>query len=327
VGKRPKGKPKRKKPSSALLGPPSAPPAARERDERERDRGDRAGPAARRPASRGRARRRSRGLAIGIGILAIAAVGGAVALAVRADGEQDEQGPAEQLTVRVVRELRHDTDAFTQGLVYHRGKLYESTGLEGQSSIREVELRTGRVLRRAELPDDVFAEGLALVNDRLVQLSYRNHKAFVWRLDPFERVREHRYTGEGWGLCYDGEHLVMSNGSENLTFRDPRTFQVRRTLRVVDDRRRGVRYLNELECVDGQVYANVWQSDDIVRIDPESGRLTARIDASSLEGRFEDDDYDVLNGIAHVPETGHFLLTGKLWPKLFEVELVPVAPR
>lgn len=224
------------------------------------------------------------------------------------------------LDLEVVARYPHDPEAFTQGLLWHDGRLFESTGLEGQSTLREVELASGRVLRRAELPREHFGEGLARVENRLVQITWQNHVAHVWDLERFEPVAEHRYTGEGWGLCYDGRSLVMSDGSDRLTFRDPETFAPRRTVRVTK-LGRPVRWLNELECVDGAVYANVWQTDEIVRIDPESGRVSGVLGASGLLPPEDRQGVDVLNGIAYVPETGRFLITGKLWPTMFEVEI------
>lgn len=225
----------------------------------------------------------------------------------------------EALRAHVVRRLPHDPDAFTQGLLLHEGKLYESTGLEGRSSLRRVDLETGRVEQRVEVPETYFAEGLARVDDRLVQLTWQNGRAFVYDLDSFEKVGEFEYEGEGWGLCYDGTHLVMSDGSDRLTFRDPETFEVRRSVRVTRIGR-PVRQLNELECVDGQVWANVWQRNELVRIDPRDGTVTAIADASGLLTRAERRETDVLNGIVALPN-GNLLLTGKLWPAAFEVEL------
>ena len=226
------------------------------------------------------------------------------------------------MRMRVIRSLPHDPEAFTQGLLFHDGKLYESTGLRGRSTLRRVALETGEVEQRVELPGDVFAEGLARVGDTLVQITWQSGKAFVWTLDGFERVREHEYRGEGWGLCYDGERLIMSDGTEYLGFYDPETFERVGEVRV-SRAGRPVRKLNELECVDGQVYANVWMDDHIARIDPDTGAVTAWIDASGLlDEEHRHGREDVLNGIAYVPDTGHFLLTGKNWARLYEVEFV-----
>lgn len=227
----------------------------------------------------------------------------------------------EALRVRVIRRFPHDPDAFTQGLLWHDGHLYESTGLHGRSSLRKVALETGEVLAQRSVERRLFAEGLARVDDRLIQLTWESGEAHVWSLDGFEHRRTFTYDGEGWGLCYDGRHLVMSDGSERLTFRDPETFRVDHVIRVRDDAG-FVEELNELECVDGVVWANVWQTDRIVRIDAASGRVTGSVDASGLLELGDRLDADVLNGIAWIPERGHFVITGKLWPWLFEVDFV-----
>jgi glutaminyl-peptide cyclotransferase len=227
----------------------------------------------------------------------------------------------EDLVARVVRVYPHDARAFTQGLVYFDGGLFESTGLTGRSSLRRVDPDSGAVQAEVALDSPLFGEGLARVNDELIQLTWKNGRAFVWKLSNLERIREHGYPGEGWGLCYDGKRLVMSDGSDKLTFRDPRTFEEDGSVQVV---RAGkpVRQLNELECVEGLVYANVWGSDYIARIDPASGEVTGWIDASGLLQGSERMNTDVLNGIAHVPERNTFLITGKLWPNLFEVKFL-----
>lgn len=227
----------------------------------------------------------------------------------------------ERLKVKVVSTRPHDPGAYTQGLLFSNGVLFESTGLNGRSTLREVDPKTGKVRRRIEVPQQYFAEGLALVDNRLIQLTWQNGVAFVYNLMTFQKMGELRYDGEGWGLCYDGKRLVMSDGSDLLLFRDPKTFapqgQVNVTLAG-----QPVYQLNELECVNGAVYANVWQTDDILRIDPKTGRVTAVIDASGLLSAQEAQNAEVLNGIAYDPAKKTFLITGKLWPKMFEVELV-----
>jgi glutaminyl-peptide cyclotransferase len=232
----------------------------------------------------------------------------------------DDVAPVERLRVRVVARYPHQRDAFTQGLIYDDGVVYESTGREGESSLRLVELETGEVLRRRDNDPSVFAEGLAAVGDRLYQLTWQDGRALVFRRRDFAPVREHAYEGEGWGLCHDGASLVMSDGSDRLVFRDPETFEARRAVRVTLEGRPLAR-LNELECADGAVWANVWQDDAIVRVDPLDGRVTAVVDASGLLAPDERPGTDVLNGIAWMPETGRFLLTGKYWPWMFEVDL------
>jgi glutaminyl-peptide cyclotransferase len=228
----------------------------------------------------------------------------------------------QRLTVKVLSIRPHDPGAFTQGLLLHKGSLFESTGLYGRSSLREVDPQTGEVKRRLDIPLEYFAEGLALADDRLIQLTWQNQKAFVYTLAGFKLAGELRYDGEGWGLCWDGRRLVMTDGSDRLTFRDPKTFAVLGDVRVTLAGQ-PVPELNEVECVDGTVYANVWQTDDILRIDPMSGKVTAVIDASGLLTPAERQKTDVLNGIAWDPAKKTFLITGKLWPKMFEVTFVP----
>lgn len=228
----------------------------------------------------------------------------------------------------VVARHPHDPGAFTQGLVWHDGFLFESTGLYGSSSLRRVDLDTGAVEEVRYLSDDVFAEGLARVGDELVQLTWREGIAFRWPLDGFGRGEpergRHAYRGEGWGLCFDGEHLVMSDGSDRLTLRDPQDFDVVRTVAVTLNGE-PLEALNELECVDGYVWANVWHQDDIVRIDPADGVVDATVDLTGLLSTSERAalaDGAVLNGIAWRPETATLLVTGKLWPVLFEIRIV-----
>lgn len=247
-------------------------------------------------------------------------------------GAQDDGfPPVEELTVEVLAEYPHDTAAFTQGLlVGDEGLLYESTGRYGQSSVRAVDLETGDVLRKYDLPEEIFAEGLALFNERLYQLTWRAQVAVVYDLETgladatFEPLGVLQYQGEGWGLCNDDEYLYMSNGSNAITVRDPETFSVVAQYRVslhgafVDQ-------LNELECVGDDIYANIWQSDTIIRFDKTDGIVNAVIDASSLltdEERAPLESGAVLNGIAYDAENDLFYVTGKLWPKLFAVQFV-----
>lgn len=232
-----------------------------------------------------------------------------------------------RLVPEVERTYPHATDAFTEGLEQVDGVLYESTGLEGQSSLRVVELETGRVERFLAFEDEVFAEGMTLVGQRLFVLTYQTGQAFVHDRDSFEREREFRYSGEGWGLCYDGQRLWMGNGSHVLTQRDPETFEALGTLEVTLDGE-PVRGLNELECVGDSLYTNVWPTTFIARIDKASGRVTEWIDASSLlrhpsMARVDRSSIDVLNGIAYLADKERFLLTGKFWPRAFEVRFVP----
>lgn len=229
----------------------------------------------------------------------------------------------ERLTVEVLATFPHDPAAFTQGLELVAGRLYESTGNVGASSLREVDLETGEVIRYRPIPQPYFAEGLTAVGDELWQLTWRHGVLFRWDRTTFEPLGEFAYEGEGWGLCLTEDALFMTDGSATLSRRDPTTFELLSQVEVKDDEG-PVTLLNELECVDGAVYANVWKADRIVRIDPKSGRVTASIDASALRQQLPRGGagVDVLNGIAHLSERGTFLLTGKYWPVAFEVRFV-----
>lgn len=235
--------------------------------------------------------------------------------------DHPEGSTVRRLKAEVVSERPHDPMAFTQGLEMRDGLLYESTGGHGTSTVRGVDPETGAVVLSRELPEALFGEGLTIVENRLVQLTWRSGEALLWNVDTLERERSFRYDGEGWGLCFDGRRLVMSDGSDVLTLRDPDTFDVLGRVRVTLDGR-AVSYLNELECVDGAVWANIWQADEIVRIDPFSGRVDTVVDASGLLSAEERSGAGVLNGIARDPESGNWLLTGKLWPTLFETRFV-----
>jgi len=226
------------------------------------------------------------------------------------------------LRIKVLRSYPHDRDAFTQGLIWRDGLLYESTGLVGRSSLRKVDLASGAVKQQVAVAPPYFAEGLADVGNRLFQLTWQHGRVFVYDKNTLNRVGELAYQGEGWGLCHDGRALVMSNGGDALTVRDPKTFTVTRTIQVTENGRPLAR-LNELECVGGDVYANVWTTDTIVRIDMKTGHVTAKIDADGLLSPAERIGADVLNGIAYDPADRTFLITGKLWPRLFRVTFVP----
>lgn len=228
----------------------------------------------------------------------------------------------ERLKVKILSTRPHDQGAYTQGLLLDNGTLFESTGLYGQSTLREVNPQTGAVKRKVSIPQQYFAEGLTLVGDRLIQLTWQEQKAFVYKLSDFTKVEELRYDGEGWGLCSDGTRLVMTDGSDRLTFRDPKTLALIGEVHVTLSGR-PIDRLNELECVNGAIYSNVWQTDDILRIDPGNGKVTAVIDASGLLSPTEHQRAEVLNGIAWDPAKKTFLITGKLWPKMFEVVFVP----
>jgi glutamine cyclotransferase len=223
---------------------------------------------------------------------------------------------------RVVAVHPHDPTAYTQGLVFDRGLLHESTGQRGSSRVRTLEIESGKELRVARLPPVYFGEGLALVGERLIQLTWQEGVARIYERDTLKPLDERRYEGEGWGLAFDGTHLVMSDGSDMLLFRDPASFEVVRRVTV---RAQGVpvQMLNELEVVGDEVWANLWKRDLIARIDPTNGEVRAFIDLSGIFDYSKIPNEDaVLNGIAHDPETGRVWVTGKLWPKLFEIEVL-----
>ena len=229
---------------------------------------------------------------------------------------------------RVVHSFPHDPDAYTQGLLYDNGFLYESTGQYGQSSLRKVELETGTVVQLHQLDDRFFAEGLALFGNRLLQLTWLANKGFAYRLDSFEQLAEFAYPTEGWGLTYDGELLVMSDGSATLYFRDPFTFaEVSRI--TVAAQGRPVSQLNELEWIAGEVFANIWQTDTIARIDPTTGQVAGWIDLTGLlsDADRRGSNAEVLNGIAYDSGGERLFVTGKQWPKLYQIELIPPSPK
>ena len=222
------------------------------------------------------------------------------------------------LRVDVLREFSHERDAYTQGLLWWNDQLFESTGRIGDSTLRRLDPQTGEVRQRIDIAPQYFGEGLALVDQRLIMLTWRAERAFIYDRDSFELLDTFRYQGEGWGLCLDGNRLVMSDGTDRLTFRDPVTFE------SIGEQRGGepLYRLNELECVDGAVYANVWEEDFFVRIDLDTGFVTDYIDAAGL---LQGDDLigsEVLNGIAYDPAAETFYITGKWWPKMFEVRFV-----
>ncbi len=225
---------------------------------------------------------------------------------------------------RMVHAYPHDSSAFTQGLVMVDGMLYEGTGLHGRSSVRAVDLATGRVLQSVKVPDKYFGEGLTDWGGTLIELTWLAHRGFVYDRFSMRAVKTFKYKGEGWGLTHDGKNLIMSDGTPVLRFLDPLTFKVVRTL-AVSDGGKPVKELNELEYIHGEIYANVWQTDRIARISPATGEVIAWIDLSGLLGSEPRDGNAVLNGIAYDQKNDRLFVTGKLWPKLFEIKLVPGA--
>ena len=248
-------------------------------------------------------------------------VASAALLCVVVVADQMPSAPAEY-DYRVVESFPHDPEAFTQGLLFRDGRLFESTGGYGTSTLREVDLETGRVLRERRLGEGLFGEGLALVGDRLVQLTWREGVGFVYDARTLRTVGSFAYEGEGWGLASDGERVVMSDGTATLRFLDPATFEESGRIQATGPEG-PVAGLNELELVGGVLYANVWRTDRIAMIDPENGRLRGWLDlAGILPVVFRRETTAELNGIAHDPATGRLFVTGKRWPRLFEIELV-----
>ena len=222
---------------------------------------------------------------------------------------------------RVLAEYPHDSNAFTQGLEFFGERLFESTGLYGNSSIREVDLQSGSTIDLVMLDTDMFGEGLTFLDEnRILQLTWKSEEALIWELDPLRIKDSWKYEGQGWGVCLlDDGRLAMANGSSSLSFRDPKTFEVINSIEVTLD---GVKVekLNELECDDQTIWSNIWQTDRIIGINPSTGHVTHVLDASNLPLNKESLPSDaVLNGIAQIPGSENFLITGKLWPKIFEV--------
>lgn len=267
-------------------------------------------------------------------LLALSAIG-----VTGAQGPNPMDEPVEFLIPEVIDERPHDDGAWTQGFLVHEGVLYESTGEDSDTevtSLRAVDPLTGEILRLFENPD-IYGEGLALVGDRLIQLSWKDGIAVVYDRETFEQVDQFTYEGQGWGLCYDGEQLYMSDGNPFLQVRDPETFELKYSLAVTfqgwtikgipaQNQFVDLSRLNELECVGDYIYANIWTTEYIMKIDKTNGVVEALIDATNLrEYKQEDESYtpSYLNGIAYLPESDTFLLTGKKWPRMFEVRFVP----
>jgi glutaminyl-peptide cyclotransferase len=227
---------------------------------------------------------------------------------------------ADLLVAEIVKEFPHTITNYTQGFEYYKGKLYESTGQTGKSILSEINPTTGQVLRKVDVPDYIFGEGITILNDLVYQITWEARKCFVYDVNTFERKKEFQYFGEGWGLTNDGTHLIMSNGSSELVFRDPATFEKVRSIHVFGTNQEYVS-LNELEYHDGAIYANVYQENFILKIDPRTGKVLAKIDCIDVVRKGKGSG-DVLNGIAFNAKTGLFLLTGKNWPYMYEVRFV-----
>ncbi len=221
----------------------------------------------------------------------------------------------------VVNMWEHDPYAFTQGLVFINGQLLESTGEEGRSSLRHVELQTGKILKKVDIPAPYFAEGIAFLNGKIYQLTWLHQLGFIYDAQSLKRVGDFKYPGEGWGLTTDGQSLIISDGTNQIKFLDPASFKVTRTI-TVTDKTTPIDQLNELEWVQGEIYANVWHDEKIAVINPQTGRVTAWIDLTGLipAGELQDPEA-VLNGIAYDQAIGRLFVTGKLWPRIFEIRV------
>ena len=241
-----------------------------------------------------------------------------------ANANVNANASADQVPVygyEVVNTFPHDPAAFTQGIIFHDGALIESTGLEGRSTLRRVELQTGKVLQKVDVPPFFFAEGMTLFNGKIYQLTWKGEKGFIYDPKTFQKTGDFIYTGEGWGLTHDADSLILSDGSNQIRFIDPNTYKVRRTISVLD-RGRPLEEINELEYVRGEIFANIWHDNRIVRIDPQTGRINGWVDMTGLlkPGDVTNEEA-VLNGIAYDEQGDRLFVTGKLWPKLFEIKL------
>lgn len=243
--------------------------------------------------------------------------------AAAASEEEPSEPPIAYYRYKIIKTYSHDTRNFTQGLAYEDGFLYEGTGLFKQSILIKRDLENDRIVKRLRLPDRYFGEGIALFGDKVIQLTWKSQVAFVYDKTTFRELDQFTYSGQGWGLTSDGTRLILSDGTSTLRFLDPNTYAETGRIQVGDGRR-PLRQLNELEYIDGQIYANVLPTDYIAIISPETGRVTGWID---LTGLYIPPQYSpsnvVLNGIAYIPETKHLLVTGKCWPNIYQIELIP----
>lgn len=230
--------------------------------------------------------------------------------------------PVTVYTYKIVNTYPHDTDAFTQGLAYEDGVLYEGTGRYGKSSLRKVDLETGDIRKIYELPEQYFGEGITIFKDKIIQLTWRSNKGFVYDKKSFKLLRDFTYETEGWGITHDEERLIISDGTSTLRFLDPENFSFLGQVEVYKDNT-PIDKLNELEYINGYIYANVWQTEDIVMIDSRNGQVVGWLELIGLKQTFSwSRPIDVLNGIAYDAENERLFVTGKLWPRLFEIELV-----
>ncbi len=225
-------------------------------------------------------------------------------------------------TYNVVNVYPHDETAFTQGLIFEDSIIYESTGRYGQSTLRSVELETGNIIQLHALPDQFFGEGITIFDDKIIQLTWRSNRGFVYDRNSFDLLQEFEYPNEGWGITHDGSRLIMSDGTATLYFLDPETFQKIGQVEVYDEE--PVARLNELEYIHGEVYANIWKEEKIAIINPETGHVTGWIDLEGINEAEKQNSNNVLNGIAYDTNDDRLFVTGKMWSKLFEISLVLV---
>jgi glutamine cyclotransferase len=256
----------------------------------------------------------------GVTFLCLAWAAAAPLLAFQAAGARRQA--ARIYDAQIVATYPHSIDSFCQGLEFSEGALYEGTGLYGESKLRRVDLTTGKVLKEAALDASHFGEGITVMGDRIYQLTWQSRVGFIYDKTTFRQVGTFRYTGEGWGLTHDEKHLILSDGTPTLRFLDPKTFKVVKRVRVTD-RGQPVKDLNELEYIKGEIYANIWNTGYIVRINPGTGAVTGWVDLRGLSPREKYGSNAVLNGIAHDPTTDKLYVTGKNWSDLFEIKLVP----
>jgi len=225
-----------------------------------------------------------------------------------------------QYTYSIVHVYPHDENAFTEGLVFDNGSLFESTGLYGKSTLRRVELETGKVLQTYALPIQYFGEGLTIFDDEIIQLTWREYRGFVYNKQSFSKIEEFNYSTEGWGLTSDGSRLIMSDGTANLYFLDPQTFEKTGQIQVHENN--PITRLNELEYIDGKIYANIWHQEKIAIINPQTGQVEAWINLSGIQNPPNPDPESVLNGIAYDSKGNRLFITGKMWPHIYEIKLI-----
>jgi len=264
---------------------------------------------------------------VAFGIVAAAIIGFFFLGSMRSSLKEEPKNPgrtdvkAQRISYEVVNSYPHDPTSFTQGLLWHDGGFYESTGQYGQSKLRRLEFPSGRVLKEIKLSPELFGEGLALVDSRLIQLTWQSQRGFVYDLSTFKMEREFSYSTEGWGLTYDGKSLILSDGSSDLFYYDPQTFKTTRKLAV---RMNGqpITELNELEFIEGEIWSNVWQRDLILQIDPSTGTVKSFLDLKEIMAPSDrTGGENVLNGIAFDEERKRIFVTGKLWPRIFEIKI------